>query len=306
MSLLDIAVRKALANRARGKPEGTDLAADQRGVSPAFVSPWHFDDGQASPPESPVAVAAEPLSSPQIGQPDSRPQFTGFSQAVEKKLVVGRDAQPVVREQFRKIAAALYRLREKRKIRVVMVASALPNEGKTLTATNLALTLSESYRSHVLLVDVDLRRGSLHQVFDIPHSPGLKEGLTGDGELVFPAIKISSHLKVLTAGMAAIDPMGALTSDRLRRLLHHAAGEFEWAVLDTPPLEFLPDAKILASLADAAILVVRAGSTKLELSRRALEAIGRDKVLGVVLNRVTEGVRSSYYEGYEDAGEGGT
>ena len=268
------------------------------------MSPWHFDDGQAPPPEGQVVVGAEPSPSPQIGQPDSGPEFKGFSQAVQRKLVVGRDAQPALREQFRKVAAALYRLREKRKLRVVMIASALPNEGKTLTATNLALTLSESYRSHVLLVDVDLRRGSLHHVFDIPPSPGLKESLTGDGDLVFPAVRISSHLKVLTAGTTAIDPMGALTSERLRLLMRHGASEFEWVVLDTPPLEFLPDAKILASLADAAILVVRAGHTKLELSRRALDAIGRDRVLGVVLNRVTEGVAPRNYEGYEDSHEG--
>jgi capsular exopolysaccharide synthesis family protein len=193
-----------------------------------------------------------------------------------------------VREQFRKIAASLFNLRESREIRVVMIVSAAPGEGKTLTASNLALTLSESYRCRVLLVDGDLRRPNLHQLFDVPNKTGLTNALVGDPHVLVPTVRISSHLELLTAGTASIDPMSALTSERLRLVVRQAAGEFDWIVLDTPPAELLPDARILASLADVAILVVEAGSTKYELAVRAIENIGRDRVIGVVLNQLAD------------------
>jgi capsular exopolysaccharide synthesis family protein len=225
---------------------------------------------------------------------------------VREQLVVGADAPPRVREQFRKIAASLFNLRESREIRVVMIVSAVPGEGKTLTATNLALTLSESYRCRVLLVDGDLRRPNLHQIFDIPNKAGLTDALAAGPGVPVPTVSISSHLELLTAGTASIDPMSALTSERLRLVVRQAAGEFDWIVLDTPPAELLPDAKILASLADVAILVVSAASTKYELAQRAIENIGRDRFVGVVLNRLA-GTRDTDEYGYygPDAGEYG-
>jgi Mrp family chromosome partitioning ATPase len=92
--------------------------------------------------------------------------------------------------------------------------------------------------------------------------------------------------------------MGALTSERLRHMLRRAADEFEWIVIDTPPVELLPDAKILAGLADGAVLVVEAGSTRCQLAQRAIEAIGRERVVGAVLNQFSDGSDLHRYYGY--------
>lgn len=227
-----------------------------------------------------------------------RPHFREFNPIYRDKLAMGEHSRPEIREQFRKIAAALYRVREQRPIKVVMVVSAVPGEGKTLTAVNLALTLSESYKSKVLLVDADLRRPSVHVVFDLPNTAGLRERLVAETEALLP-IPVSPHLAVLTAGTAPVDPMSALVSDRMRAVLSAGAAVSDWVVLDTPPVELLPDAKLLASLADVAILVVHAGSTSCQLSQRAVEAIGRDRILGVVLNQVSAPDSERYkYDGY--------
>jgi capsular exopolysaccharide synthesis family protein len=146
-------------------------------------------------------------------------------------------------------------------------------------------------------MDADLRRPSLHNVFDIPNKVGLREELLSGTGVVSPT-RISANLAVLTAGKVATDPMTLLTSDGMRNLLERAAETFEWVLIDTPPVGLLPDAGLLTSVADGAILVVRAGSTRCQLAQHAVEAIGRDRILGVVLNQLTDEMRPSAYKHY--------
>ncbi len=301
MSQLERALRKARAEGPGVAPALDDAIHSSRLPTTAFVSPWPCDQIEMplEPLEQVVSTPAATRSARAPVRSDSS-HFTGFNLAVIDKLAVGERAQPVVREQFRKIVATLCRLRETRPVRVVMVVSAVPGEGKTLTSTNLALTLSESYQSRVLLVDADLRRPTIHQLFDIPNKVGLKEALTAASGPHLATVSITGNLEVLTAGNARLDPIAALTSERLREMLAQAAGHFEWVVLDTPPVELLPDARILAALADAAILVVEAGSTKCQPAQKAVEAIGRDRVVGVVLNQMTNlGERAYGYYGHD-------
>src|SRR5207244_3220025 len=96
------------------------------------------------------------------------------------------------------------------------------------------------------------------------------------------------QLSLLTAGRADSDPMSGLTSDRMRQIIVEAAASFDWVIIDTPPIGLLPDANLLAAMADAALLVVRAGSTPHGLIRRAADALDRNRILGVVLNCVAE------------------
>ena len=308
MSHLELALRRARAEHAGDDLERDNSALQPRTPNAAFATPWHFEDvGPAAAPN--VSGVAEPIlevtSPPSVtaSAGHARPpaaQFVDFEPGVRGKLVVGDHAAAVVREQFRKVAASLHRLRDEQPLRIVMVVSAVPGEGKTLTSTNLALTLSESYLARVLLVDADLRRPTVHTLFDLPNTAGLKDDLAGVADGALSSVKVSDHLHVLTAGAAQVDPMGALTSERLRRMLRGAADQFDWVIIDTPPVGLLPDAKILAGLADGAILVVEAGSTKYQLAQRAVEAIGRDRMLGVVLNQLAGVDLHDYYSYYGD------
>src|SRR5207302_3731106 len=101
-----------------------------------------------------------------------------------------------------------------RGLKTLMVTSALPNEGKTLTIVNLALTLAESYRRRVLLIDADLRRPFIHEMFHLPNVHGLGEVLDSDGSEI-PFVEISDHLTILPGGHSE-KPMERLTSGAMR------------------------------------------------------------------------------------------
>jgi capsular exopolysaccharide synthesis family protein len=203
-------------------------------------------------------------------------------------------------EQFRKLATALHQAQRERGVKVVMVASAAPGEGKSLTAANLARILSGSYRRRVLLVDADLRRPVLHLVHYVENQCGLDEMLDNDGPIVeLQTVRLASNLDLLTAGRPNPDPIAALTSPRMRELLAFAASMYDWVLVDTPPVVLMPDSELLGCMVDATLLVVAAGETDYRLVTKAVAALGRERILGVVLNKVDESEVASPYEAYE-------
>ena len=234
---------------------------------------------------------------PEVPKPGSL--FERISASLAEKVVVDGNMLSSSREQYRRLAAALHHAQAARGLKIVMIASALPGEGKTLTASNLALTLSESYKKNVLLVDGDLRRPTLHTVFRIDNSAGLSEGLVQDVERRLPVRQVSERLAVLPAGRPSADPMAGLTSERMQRLLDEARDVFDWIIIDTPPVALMPDANLLAAMVDAAVLIVKAGSTPFELVERAIQAIGRERTVGVVLNRADPAEGAAGYAYYD-------
>jgi capsular exopolysaccharide synthesis family protein len=222
-----------------------------------------------------------------------------FNDAIEGKVVVDQGTSSVSVEQYRRLAATLHGLQVGSGLRTIMVTSALPRDGKTLTTTNLALTLSESYRRRVLLIDADLRRPSIHEVFGLSNNVGLSDGLRGGAEGALPVIQVSPMLTVLTAGAPDHNPMAGLTSERMASVLKEASARFDWVLLDTPPIGLISDARLLAGLVDGVLLVVGAGSTDYAAVNKTVKELGRDRILGVVLNRVRDDVSAgSHYEDY--------
>ena len=190
------------------------------------------------------------------------------------------------REQYRRLAATLHHQQADRGIKVVMIASAVPGEGKTLTAANLGLTLSESYKRNVLLIDADLRRPALHTVFGTDNTDGLSEGLSATTERKLPARRISERLALADRRAAEFRPDGesdlrpdaasAARGARRLRLDHH-----RYAASGGP-----------AGREPALVDGGRRGAwwsrpvrLRTHLVKRAVEAIGKDRILGVVLNR---------------------
>jgi capsular exopolysaccharide synthesis family protein len=222
-----------------------------------------------------------------------------------EKVVIDRNTDSASREQYRRLAATLHHAQAANGIKVVLITSALQGEGKSLTSSNLAMTFSESYQRSVLLIDADLRRPTLHMTFRVDNAGGLSQGLMSREQRRLPVRQVSNRLAILPAGLPSADPMAGLTSERMRQLLDEAREAFDWVIIDTPPVVLLPDANLLASMADAAVLVVKAGSTHYDLVDRALNAIGRDRVLGIVLNRSQTVIDAGYgtYGGYYGPGE---
>ena len=260
--------------------------------------------------QSPEEISAEEMEAPfaegREETPDQRlaPQSTAdvrrFRPDATGKVIALPGVPAAAVEQYRRLAASLHHAQFEKTVKVLMITSASPGEGKTLTAANLALTLSESYRRKVLLIDADLRRPSLHHIFELPSVVGLSDALKSDTDQKLSVIQVSPNLTVLPAGRPDSDPMSGLTSDRMRRIVQDAAAHFDWVIIDTPPVGFLSDANLLVAMVDAALFVVRAGKSPYRLIQRALDAIGRESVLGVVLNAIDENVDDAgyYYYGY--------
>ena len=224
------------------------------------------------------------------------------------KLVGTDDFSSGAREQYRKLAALLHHAQVERGLKVVMTSSALPGEGKSLTAVNTALTLSESYQRRVLLIDADLRRPTIQRLFGIPPIAGLNECLKAPEDQTMTVTQITERLFVLPAGRPDADPISGLTSPRMQRVLAHASSMFEWVIVDTPPLGLLPDASLLTNWVGGVLLVVRCGKAPFQLVKRTVEAVTRERILGVIMNAVDlahDKNAGGYYE-YYGYGYGGT
>ena len=255
--------------------------------------------------ESASREDALPLSSESAPQTTQDKDFPGLPIAINKSFEDKLVAMPSMEfqsvEQFRRLAAMLHLLQRNDKLKTVLVTSALPAEGKTLTASNLALCLSGSYRRKVLLVDCDLRRPTVHELFEVPGTTGLTEWLRHTRPEGPAVHRVSRNLSVLPAGRPNPDPMGVLTSDRMQELVSQASEKVDWVVLDSPPVGLLSDGHLLSAMADAVVLVVRAAHTPYADIQKAIEALGRDKIAGVVLNQV-EPTRFPGQYGYDSYG----
>jgi protein-tyrosine kinase len=292
----------ALERAATGVVARRDTPADPAPIDPPDhgVAGLPLASPETQTPEPAEAPPATPHSETGSGEStarDGRGRFREFNREYVDKLVVSNTVPQALREQYRRLAANLHHAQEEAGIKTLMVTSAVPDEGKTLTATNIALTLSESYRRRVLLIDADLRRPSLDEVFMVPKGFGLNEALTGRADRKVSIIQVSRNLSLLPAGAPDSDPMSTLTSDRMRNLIKEAANAFEWVIMDTPPIGILTDAKLLGTMVDGALLVIRAGRTPADLIQRAVDSIGKNRILGVVLNRAER--RSSVGQDYK-------
>jgi capsular exopolysaccharide synthesis family protein len=274
MGRIEEALRRSGKTQRQSSSEATAVAKD------VFASPWGFRDG------SPERLAD---GTDQRGLAVQAPagqvrRIRSFSDAWMERLVSGPAADALLVEQFRQLAATLHQAQTTSQIKIVMVTSAEPNEGKSFTAMNLALTLSESYRRRVLLIDGDLRRPSLHEIAQVPNVSGLGEALKSTSDQKVTVFEISDKLMLVPAGRPDRNPMSALTSPRMQQILQDAAVHFDWVFIDAPPVGPIADSTLLAPIADATLLVIRAGQAQYPAVQKAVDAIGRDRILGVVLN----------------------
>jgi protein-tyrosine kinase len=257
-----------------------------------IVGPWRFDEASDSPPPAsptPIEVPSSPvMTSPPVavdGLSLSRTSAVRatFDSPDSGRLVLNAGLADLAREQYRRLAATLEEVQAERGIKVVMITSARSGEGKTLTAANLALTLAESFNRQVALIEADLRRPSIHELFGLNGDSQSVGELAADGPM--PLVQVRPRLALFAPDSRIADPIPALSSARMRQFLEAARSKFDWVVVDTPPAGLLPDAHVLASLVDAVVLVIAAGQTGYPAVQRACEAIGAHRVIGIVLNR---------------------
>jgi capsular exopolysaccharide synthesis family protein len=313
MSRINEALRRAAeeggqeSGPASPAPDAQDLSVLAREPYPVEIGAARQGSASGSSSSSSAADDDARAEEPRTKRTRNRePLFERLDSRLAEKVVTDANMSALSREQYRRLASFLHDAQNTTGMRVVMVASAVAGEGKTLTASNLALTLSESYKKSVLLIDADLRKPTLHQVFTINSALGLTDGLTSATDTKLVVHQVSERLAVLPAGRPTSDPMAGLISNRMRRLIDEAKEAFDWVIIDTPPVVLLPDANLVAAMTDAAVLVIRAHSTPHELVKRAADAIGPKRIIGTVLNQAqatsTGFGYGKYYQGYYMSG----
>jgi capsular exopolysaccharide synthesis family protein len=188
--------------------------------------------------------------------------------------------------------------------RTILVTSSQPGEGKTTTAINTAIALSQ-LKARTLIIDADMRRPSMHKIFGITNSQGLSTYLSSNEvELGTLIQKLPlPDLYLLPCGLIPPDPAELVSSGKMKELLEILALDFQYIIIDSPPLINVSDPVVLSTLAEGVIFVVKGGDTKRSIVRRARQELAavRARVIGVVINNLnlkTEGYDDYYYQRY--------
>jgi protein-tyrosine kinase len=189
-------------------------------------------------------------------------------------------------EQFRKLRTFLVK---KHPIKTVMVTSALQGEGKTFIAANLAVGIAIDLHLHALLVDCDLRNPSLGKQFGLTDGKGLSDFLVGEESIpnLITHTKLE-RLNLISGGSIPLNPAELVGSKKMEAMIKEIKNRYDdrYIILDTTPILATAEPEIMTKLVDGIILVVRAGLTPRETVQQAINLIGKEKLLGVILNQV--------------------
>jgi len=209
-------------------------------------------------------------------------------------------------EEFRTLRSRLYHVRESMPLKKLLVTSALPKEGKSFTASNLAQVMVRQHGRRALLIDADLRAPRLHQMLGTTSDPGLSDYLQGKNE-EFSIMQRGSleNLFFIPSGSGVADPAELVGNGRFKLLLQRVEPLFDWIIIDSPPAVPVSDASVLAKACDGVLMVVRSNSTPFDMARKAREQFPDQALVGVVLNGTHEGAvpySRYYYEAYQKKG----
>jgi protein-tyrosine kinase len=203
-------------------------------------------------------------------------------------------------EEFRTLRSRLYQIREKMPLKRLMITSALPKEGKSFVAANLAQVMVRQHGRRALVIDADLRNPGMHRHLGAPQSPGLSEYLLGECDEISALQRgPMENLFFMPAGRVAGSAPELLSNGRLKLLLQRLEPLFDWIIIDTSPVIPVSDATLVAGSCDGILMVVRSNVTPSDLARRARAEFPDKLLLGVVLNGTPSGklAQSKYYYG---------
>jgi polysaccharide biosynthesis transport protein len=237
------------------------------------------------------------------GRKSRKPDRKATDGPIEIELLPETHPRLAVSEAYRSLRTALL-LSSADELKVVTITSAEAGEGKSATATNLSAVMAQLGKK-VLLIDADLRKARLHRIFQTSNSHGLVDCLTAGsdpGTLIQKTLLPGLHL--LPSGAHPPNPSELLASARMKQLANWARKNFDFVVIDSPPILAVSDAILPAALSDGVILCFRAGQIERETARRCTEQLRLSgiKILGIVLNRYRPGASRYYdrrYETYE-------
>jgi receptor protein-tyrosine kinase/non-specific protein-tyrosine kinase len=250
-------------------------------------------------------VPEEPELQPSSDGSPRMPEDTSHEvlQPMSPYLVMMNGNSTAVTEEYKKLKSMVVKLTRKDQFKnTLMVTSAMRDEGKSITALNLAMTLAQEYDSTVLLVDADLRKPSLSRYLRISPSVGLSDCLLKGIDVGKALIRTGiGKLVVLPAGKTAANPVELLLSEKMKDLVKELKQRYgdRYVIFDTPPVLPFAEVHSLASLVDGVLFVIREGHAPLSSIKGALEMLKDTPVLGSVLNCASLNTANGYYYGYD-------
>jgi capsular exopolysaccharide synthesis family protein len=216
-----------------------------------------------------------------------------------KMIFLADEALAAGQEQFRTLRSRLYQLRGTGQLKVIVVSSAIPGEGKSFVSANLAHAIALQSDRRALVIDADLRRaGGLSTLLEAPPSPGLTDYLLGE-QSAASIIQTGSlkNLYFIPCGRRVPKPGELIGDSKLGLLIKQLRPVFDWIIIDTPPVLPIADARTIADLSDGVLFIVNARATLAHLAKRAIHEFRRESLLGIVLNRTKE-ASATFYSSY--------
>lgn len=277
-------------------------------AAPERPVPMPEPDTRTAEPPSPAIRMPETIlvetTSVNAGLPpraDVFDQFESLPVAMPpaSKLVSVTEKDSLAAEKFRFLSVRLRQLQQSRPLKKVLITSTIPEEGKTMVASNLACTLARRRQQKTLLLEGDLRRPTLARQFGLGRVPGLSEHLQGESDVTRSIYRLDAlGLWILPAGRAPQNPLELMQAGKLSPLMDRLTAWFDWIVIDSPPVLPLADTSIWARVADGVLLVARPAKTEKSHLQRGVEALDRSKLLGALINSSANVARSNYYYRY--------
>jgi protein-tyrosine kinase len=221
------------------------------------------------------------------------------SKNINRNLVSLKEPNSFEAEQFRILRTNLLFPVSGKPPRSILITSAVPGEGKSFVASNLAISIARNIDEHVLLMDCDMRKPCLHSRFGLGDVQGLSEYLCNGTPLPSVLVKTKiGKLTILPGGKPPKNPSELLSSAQMAALLEEVKTRYldRYIIIDSPPPRLTAETGAIARNVDGVLLVVKYGSTRREVIEDMVDMIGKEKILGVVMNWFN--LRSSTYYGY--------
>ncbi len=289
MSRIHEALKKAEQERAMSQPAGVDTA-------PAGLEPLAEPSGLIA--TASALSGAIPAASLTAEALLARSRQTNWEPDTKTMLFFTGEEHASGMEEFRTLRSRLYQAREKQPLAKLLVTSALPKEGKSFTAANLAQVIVRQHGRRALLIDADLRNPGLHALLGAEPGPGLFEYLQSESD-EFSIIQRGplENLFLIPAGRKAANSAELVANGRMKFLLSRLEPMFDWIIIDSPPAVLVSDSALLANYCDGVLLVVRSNNTPVDAARRARKEFTDHNVVGVVLNGIAPDLSpySQYY-----------
>jgi len=252
-----------------------------------------------------------PLSRPETGRNETvkgvdkvlsleNPDKIAYGHKLDPNLIAYHAPKSVEAELFKILKTNLLFPSTGTPPRKILVTSPMPGDGKSFITSNLAISMALSVEEYVLLVDCDIRRPTIHKYFGFGHVMGLSEHLSKGTDLAKILLKSPvPKLTILPAGHTPSNPTELLTSRKMKELMAEVASRYDdrYVIIDSPPPSMAAETNAIINIVDGVILVVKAGKTPTKAVSETIEQIGKEKILGIVLNHSDQNAKKYY--GYE-------